>query len=259
MADNKFRMLIRPAYFAPVLSEFRNNKPVHSIAYGKCNYRCGFCYFDKWIVDKYPEFTPETFEQKVWELLKYSKNFKFTGGEPTLNPFLPELMRIVKLYGAMVYLDTNGSRPDKIKPLIDEGLVDILGISLKGLTPEEAAQTARITNHKLCWDNVFESIRYGAENKNVKVILTYVACDGRFTDESLDLLAEKIADYPDVVFKINNCRYGDTNELGYKGFKNDDIYAMMERFVDRHPEFRGRTILFNDHDSCVDQDKVITF
>jgi len=258
-AEAKFNMHIRPIYFAPILDQFKDNKPVHWLSYGKCNYRCSFCSFDKWTTDKYPELTLEIFEQKVWELLRYSKNFKFTGGEPTLNPYLPDLLKIVKIYGAQVYLDTNGSRPHKIKPLLDAGLVDILGISLKGLCAKEAADTARITNSKLCWDNVFESIRIGSEAKNVSVILTYVACDGHFNDSSLDALAEKLKDYPNVTLKINNCYFEDQIEGRRKGLDKPVIYSMVERFVERHPEFKGRTILFRDHDSCVDQTKIAFF
>lgn len=252
-------MKIRPIFFSPILSEFKDSKKVHSMAYGKCNYRCDFCSFDKWEVDEFPEFTLETFEQKVWELLKYSKNFKFTGGEPTLNPHLSELLKIVKIYGAQVYLDTNGSRPNKIKHLLDAGLVDILGISLKGLSAEEATATARITNSKLCWDNVFESIKLGSEAKDVKVILTYVACDGHFNDKSLDYLAEKLKDYPDVTLKINNCYNEEYIDGRRKGLDKSEIYSMVERFVERHPEFKGRTVLFRDHDSCVDQSKIALF
>lgn len=257
--ENKFKIYICPVYFAPILSEFKDNKPVHCLAYSKCNYRCDFCDFDTRTVERYPEYTLETFEQTVWKLLRVSKNFKFTGGEPTLNPLLPELLRIVKIYGAMTYLDTNGSRPDKIKDLLDENLVDILGISLKGLSADEAANTARITNTKLCWDNVFESIRLGCENNNVRVILTYVACDGHFNDDSLDLLADKLSAFPNVTLKINNCYNVELIKGRRKGFVKDEIYDMVERFVERHPEFKGRTVLFSDHDSCVDQNKIITF
>lgn len=258
--SKKFKLKILPAYFAPILSEFKDNKPVHSIAYGRCNYRCEFCYFGKRKTNLYPEFTLETFEQKIWELLRYSKNFKFTGGEPTLNPYLPELMRILKIYGAQIYLDTNGSYPQKIKALIDEGLVDIMGISLKGLDEERAAATANITNKKLCWDNVLESIAIGAKaEKKVKIIVTYVACEGYFTEADLDRLAELLKPYPDVTLKINNCYLEKRIDFKRKGLDKTEIYSMVERFVERHPEFKGRTVLFRDHDSCVDQSKIALF
>lgn len=257
--ENSFKLIINPVCFAPILEQFKDNKPVHQLAYGKCNFRCAFCTFCDWPDAKFSKFNFETFEQKVWELLRYSKNFKFTGGEPTLNPYLPELLKIVKIYGAQVYLDTNGSRPNKIKPLLDAGLVDILGISLKGLSAEEATATAKITNSKLCWDNVFESIKLGSEAKDVKVILTYVACDGHFNDDSLNSLAEKLKDYPDVTLKINNCYLNESIEFRRKGLDKSEIYSMVERFVERHPEFKGRTVLFRDHDSCVDQSKIALF
>lgn len=259
MDKKHFKLKILPAYFAPILSEFKDGKPVHSVAYGKCNYRCEFCSFGRKNTDIYPDFTPETFEQKVWELLRYSKNFKFTGGEPTLNPNLAELLRVVKLYGAQVYLDTNGSRPEKIKPLLDEGLVDVMGISLKGLTAEEAAETAKIINRKLCWDNVFESVRLGCEAENVRVILTYVACDGHFNDKSLDILADKLKAFPNITLKINNCYKQEFNDFKRRGLDKSEIYSMVERFVDRHPEFKGRTVLFRDHDACVDQNQIALF
>ncbi|MBQ2943332.1 MAG: radical SAM protein [Ruminococcus sp.] len=258
--NNTFKMLIRPAFFVPNIADrFNDDRRVHSIAYGKCNYRCAFCPFDKWTVDEYPEYTLETFEQKVWELLRYSKNFKFTGGEPTLNPLLPDLLKIVKIYGAQTFLDTNGSFPNKLRALINEDLVDIVGISLKGLSAEESAATARITNKKLAWDNVFESIKIASEAKDVSLIITYVACEGYFKESDLDVLADLLKPYPDVTLKINNCYYEEYNDGRRKGLDKSEIYAMVERFVERHPEFRGRTVLFRDHDSCIDQDQIAMF
>lgn len=256
--DNKFKMRVRPAYFVPDISDrFKDNRRVHEVSYGKCNYRCDFCSFGKWKVDNYPEFTLETFEQKLWECLRYSKNFKFTGGEPTLNPLLPELLRITKIYGAQNFLDTNGSNPKKVKQLIDEGLIDIVGISLKGLNPQDATVTANIKNTKLCWDNVWETIRMCSEAENVHLIVTYVACDGFFTEADLDKLAEFLAPYPDVTLKINNCYLEQNIDYRRRGLDKTEIYAMVERFVERYPEYKGRTVLFRDHDACLDQTKAV--
>ncbi len=255
-----FKMLIRPAFFVPnVADRFSDNRRVHELNYGKCNYRCEFCSFGKWSVENNPEYTVESFEQKVWELLRYSKNFKFTGGEPTLNPYLPELLRVVKIYGAQTFLDTNGSNPNKVKALIDEGLVDIVGISLKGLNADEAAVTANIKNKKLCWDNVWETIDICSKTEKVQLIITYVACEGFFKEEDLNTLAELLAPYPDVTLKINNCYLEERIDNRRKGLDKTEIYSMVEEFVENHPEFKGRTVLFRDHDSCIDQSKIALF
>ncbi len=260
MSDNTFRMRIRPAYFASTVEEFKDEKPVHYVGYAKCNFKCDFCVFGKRSknLSLYPEYTLETFEQKVWKLLTVSKNFKIVGGEPTLNPYVKDIARIIRLYGGKIYLDTNGSRPRIIKEMIDEGLVDVLGLSLKGLTPEQAADTASITNTKLCWDNLFESLKFGSQAENVRVLLTYVACEGQFTDESLDRLGDLLAPFPNVILKINNC-YNEQYLDGIKGLDKSEIYKMVERFVERRPEYKGRTMLFKDHDSCVDKNQIARF
>lgn len=259
MSENKtFRMRILPAYFASTVEEFKDEKPVHYLSYEKCSFCCDFCAFGKRTTDRFDEYNLETFEQKVWKLLTVSKNFKLVGGEPTLNPYVMDLARIIRLYGGKIYLDTNGSRPRIVKAMLDEGLVDVLGLSLKGLTPEEAMTTANITNKKLCWDNLFESLKMGSEAKGVRVLLTYVACEGEFTDESLDTLGELLAPYPDVILKINNC-YNEEYLDGIRGLDKSEIYDMVKRFVERHPKYKGRTMLFKDRESCTDKDQIVRF
>lgn len=257
--DNIINLKIRPMYFVPNIADrFKDNRRVHYIGYMKCNYQCEFCSYHDFNGKSTQDVTLEEFEKIVWKLLTGSKNFKFSGGEPTLNPFLPDLMRITKIYGSQNFLDTNGSRPEKVKALVDEGLVDILGISLKGLTPEDAALTANIKNIKLCWDNVFESISYGCK-AGIQVIVTYVACDGFFKEEDFDTLAKLLEPYPDITLKINNCSQEEVINYRRRGLDKTEIYAMVERFVERYPEYKGRTVLFRDNSSCSDATKIALF
>ena len=254
-----FRLDIKPHFFVPNISDrFNDNRRVHFIGYGKCNYRCDFCSFSTWKTD-YPEYSLETFEHKLWEMLPYSKSFKFTGGEPTLNPHLRDIMSIAKIYGAQNFLDTNGSNPRKVKELLEAGLVDIVGISLKGLNAQEAADTARIKNSKLCWDNVWETIDIISKYENVNLIITFVACEGYFKESDLDTLAKLLAPYPRITLKINNCYTEDYIKNNRKGLDKSEIYAMVERFVERYPEYKGRTVLFREHECCFNTEKIALF
>ena len=54
-----------------------------------------------------------------------------TGGEPTLSPGLPELLRQIRAHGYKVKLDTNGSRPELLAELLAEGLVDFVALDIK--------------------------------------------------------------------------------------------------------------------------------
>ena len=54
-----------------------------------------------------------------------------SGGEPLLQPKLPALLGAIKERGPGVKLDTNGTSPDTLAQLIDEGLVDYVAMDVK--------------------------------------------------------------------------------------------------------------------------------
>jgi pyruvate formate lyase activating enzyme len=54
-----------------------------------------------------------------------------SGGEPTLHKDIADLCEKIKQMGYRVKLDTNGSRPQVIKTLIHEGLLDYIAMDIK--------------------------------------------------------------------------------------------------------------------------------
>lgn len=54
-----------------------------------------------------------------------------TGGEPTIQPDLPAFLRLLKLRGFAVKLDTNGTHPRMIESLIHDHLVDFIAMDFK--------------------------------------------------------------------------------------------------------------------------------
>ena len=54
-----------------------------------------------------------------------------SGGEPTLQDDLPQLCEKIKEMGFLIKLDTNGSRPGRLKELIGSGLVDYVAMDIK--------------------------------------------------------------------------------------------------------------------------------
>ena len=54
-----------------------------------------------------------------------------SGGEPTLDPTLPDFLAALKALGLAVKLDTNGLSPGTIADLLDRQLIDYLAIDLK--------------------------------------------------------------------------------------------------------------------------------
>jgi pyruvate formate lyase activating enzyme len=58
-----------------------------------------------------------------------------TGGEPCDDPDLPSLLSALAEEGMPVKLDTNGSRPDVLRHLLAEGLLDYVAMDVK-TTPQ---------------------------------------------------------------------------------------------------------------------------
>ena len=64
-----------------------------------------------------------------------------SGGEPTLHPELPGLLKMIKSLGFQTKLDTNGTNPEMLERLIADGLVDYVAMDIKN-SPDKYAQTA---------------------------------------------------------------------------------------------------------------------
>ncbi len=97
-----------------------------------CNFRCPFCH-NSGLLDGAgdDEITAEellTFLKKRQGLLD---GVCVSGGEPTLQPDLADLLRGIKDLGFAVKLDTNGSRPAVLKQLVTDGLVDYVAMDVK--------------------------------------------------------------------------------------------------------------------------------
>lgn len=54
-----------------------------------------------------------------------------SGGEPTLHEDLPAFMADLKAMGYATKLDTNGTRPDMLRELLDKKLLDYIAMDIK--------------------------------------------------------------------------------------------------------------------------------
>lgn len=98
-----------------------------------CNFTCPFCHNASLVLR--PGTQPEITEDELFAFLKKRTSILegvcITGGEPTLQRDLPELIRKIKAMGFDVKLDTNGTNPDLLDTLFDEGIVDYVAMDVK--------------------------------------------------------------------------------------------------------------------------------
>lgn len=109
-----------------------------------CNFRCPFCHNSGLLDTHGSDYIPQE------ELLAFLKKrvgllegVCITGGEPTLQKDLPQLLEAIKALGFSVKLDTNGSRPAVLKYLVNRGLVDYVAMDIKNC-PERYGETAGV-------------------------------------------------------------------------------------------------------------------
>ena len=108
---------------------------------GGCDFRCPYCHNFELVDGSAPAIMEEgalyAFLEKRRGLLD---GVAITGGEPTLRPDLPELMRHIRDMGYAVKLDTNGGHPDRLEKILSEHLADYVSMDIKN-SPEKYAQT----------------------------------------------------------------------------------------------------------------------
>lgn len=123
-----------------------------------CNFRCPFCHNSGILAMDGEEFMTEdaliAFLQKRVGLLD---GVCLTGGEPTLYKGLPALIRRIKALGFAVKLDTNGSRPEILKALAEEKLIDYAAVDVKN-GPARYCETAGI--HQDLLPRIEETLRF---------------------------------------------------------------------------------------------------
>ena len=108
-------------------------KVAATIFLGGCNFRCPFCQNSSLVLN--PSAQPEIPVKEVLSFLKKRKGILdgvcITGGEPTLSPDLPELLREIRTLGYPIKLDTNGTHPDLLKTLTEQNLIQMTAVDIK--------------------------------------------------------------------------------------------------------------------------------
>ena len=114
-----------------------------------CNMRCGFCFATFEDVPGGQQLKSGEAHELVSLLCQTGfQKINFAGGEPTLLPWLSDLIRRAKSYGLMTSIVTNGSR---ITPEWLDGLgdcLDIIALSIDSVIPDTQRKIGRVVKGK---------------------------------------------------------------------------------------------------------------
>ena len=137
-----------------------------------CNLRCPYCHNPELALRQ--DSKKCIFENEFFEFLISRKGkldgVCITGGEPTIHPELPNLIRRIKDTGFLIKLDSNGTVPEMLEYLLREKLPDYVAMDIKN-APSRYAET--------CGADVIEPVKKSVallKNSNVDYEFRTTGC-----------------------------------------------------------------------------------
>lgn len=124
---------------------------------GGCNFRCPFCQNGSLVLA--PVSLPDFSEEEILRFLHKRKGILegvcITGGEPSLQPDLKDFIKRIRGMGYLVKLDTNGYRPEVLRKLLQEKLLNYIAMDIKASRSnyEKATGMSHIE-----WQRIEESV-----------------------------------------------------------------------------------------------------
>lgn len=127
-----------------------------TIFLGGCDFRCPFCHNFE-LIDG--TMKPTMDDDELITFLEGRKGLlegvAITGGEPLMHEDLPYLIKRIKDTGYRVKLDTNGYHPDRLKNIVDSGLVEYVAMDIKN-SPEKYPVTCGVDTVDM--EKIYKSI-----------------------------------------------------------------------------------------------------
>ena len=161
---------------------------------GGCDFRCPFCHNASLVL--HPEEAEHLEESEFFSFLEkrvgWLDGVAITGGEPMMQKDLLPFAKRIKDLGFLVKLDTNGSYPERLREIVEAGVIDYVAMDIKNV-PEFYGETVGI--EKFDTANVEKSMAFLKENRvpyefRTTVVKTF------HSPERMEALAKFIGDVP---------------------------------------------------------------
>jgi len=109
-----------------------------------CNFRCPFCHnrdlVDPFRIKGLKDYSEESVLSDLKKRRKFIDGVVISGGEPTLQPDLPQFLEKCCSFGLETMVETNGSKPDVIIKLSNYQIANYFALDFKGPLDSRYAQ-----------------------------------------------------------------------------------------------------------------------
>ena len=189
-----------------------------------CNFKCPFCHNASLVIS--PDTSDTISEEEIFAFLKKRRGILdgvcITGGEPLLQRDIEDFIKKIRELGLAVKLDTNGAYPERLRSIIDNGLVDYVAMDIKN-SKEKYALTA---GADVDIEKISESVRILMESDVEYEFRTTVARE-LHSPEDIQSIGEWIAG-ADRYFLQSFTDSGEIIGDGYSAYSPQDMGALLE-------------------------------
>lgn len=138
-----------------------------------CNFNCPYCHNPELVNPKLfnPKILPELFFDFLEKRKEKLDAVVITGGEPTLQTDLRDFIKKIKSMDFLVKLETNGSKPEVIKQLLNDRLLDFIAMDIKSNPANYQAVTGIATDPDIIKQSIGLIMNSGIEYEFVTTVL----------------------------------------------------------------------------------------
>ena len=201
-----------------------------------CNFKCPFCHNASLVFNRDDN---RISEQKFFDFLSKRvgviDGVCITGGEPTLQTDIVQFIKKIKELGFLVKLDTNGYRPDMLKFLVDNKLIDYVAMDIKNCK-EKYPLTSGVENIEVSF--IEQSVEYLLADNVDYEFRTTVVKEYHTLDDMI-----KIGEWIKGAKKYYLQAFVDSGDLicdGLSSYDKNDIQNLLNMIKPRIPSTKIR-------------------
>lgn len=202
-----------------------------------CNFRCPFCHNSDLVESFHSDNKID--EQEIFSYLDKRKGLIdgvcISGGEPLLQKNIILFIKLIKDKGYKVKLDTNGSRPEVLKKILDDALVDYVAMDVKN-SFNKYEITSGVSNMNL--DKIKESIDL-LKNSNIDFEFRTTVVKELHSFEDIKEICEYLGS--NVKYYLQN--YRDCENVlkkGFSGFEESELLEIRDKLIKDYPNIKIR-------------------
>ena len=190
-----------------------------------CNMRCKFCHNPEFVLPEQIKKIKDTFipQDAFFNFLQSRKGLLdgvvITGGEPTLMVDLISFIKKIKKMGFKVKLDSNGQRPEILKQVIDQNLVDYIAMDVKA----SLEQYNELTGKHVRTDKINESITLLKKQEKIPYEFRTTMIKGIHTQKEMQNIGQMLTGANTLY--LQSFRAGNTLD---KSFSNKQGFTQQE-------------------------------